>query len=86
MLSPAILFNCVMGVITSFQVFTQAYVMTEGGPNNSTLFLVMYIYQNGFQYFNMGYASALSVVLFVIVFIMTVLQFKLSNRFVNYDK
>ncbi|MBD3921061.1 sugar ABC transporter permease [Paenibacillus sp. PR3] len=86
MLSPSILFNLIMGIITSFQVFTQAYVMTDGGPNNSTLFFVMYIYQNGFQYFNMGYASALSVVLFVIVFIVTMLQLKLSKRFVTYDK
>ncbi|MEX2461951.1 MAG: sugar ABC transporter permease [Paenibacillaceae bacterium] len=86
MVSPVILFNAVMGVVGSFQVFTQAFVMTKGGPNNSTLFLVMYIYQNGFQYFKMGYASALSVVLFIIVLLLTILQFKLASRLVHYDK
>lgn len=85
MVSPVILFNSVMGVVGSFQVFTQAFVMTKGGPNNSTLFLVMYIYQNGFQYFNMGYASALSVVLFIIVLILTIIQFRLARRLVHYD-
>jgi multiple sugar transport system permease protein len=86
MVSPVILFNAVMGVVGSFQVFTQAFVMTKGGPNNSTLFLVMYIYQNGFQYFKMGYASALSVVLFIIVLLLTILQFRLARRLVHYDK
>jgi multiple sugar transport system permease protein len=86
MISPVILFNSVMGVIGSFQVFTQAYVMTEGGPNNATLLMVLYIYQNGFKYFKMGYASALSVVLFVIILAITLLQFRLSQKHVHYDK
>ncbi|CAH1216293.1 Lactose transport system permease protein LacF [Paenibacillus plantiphilus] len=86
MLSPTVLFNSVMGLILSFQVFTQAYVMTGGGPSDSTLFLVLYIFLNGFKYFDMGYASTLSVVLFLMVFVLTVLQFKLSKRFVHYDR
>jgi multiple sugar transport system permease protein len=86
MLSPVILFNAVIAVISSFQVFTQAYVMTEGGPNNATLLLVLYIYQNAFQYFKMGYASTLAVVLFMIVLILTLLQFRLSRNYVHYER
>jgi multiple sugar transport system permease protein len=74
-----------MGVIVSFQVFTQAYVMTDGGPNYATLFYVMYLYQQAFVWFNMGYASALSWVLFLIILVFTVIILKTSSSWVYYE-
>jgi len=66
MLSPVILFNLIMGIITSFQAFTNIYIMTGGGPSNSTMVYALYLYQNAFQFFKMGYASAMAWVLLVI--------------------
>ena len=66
LLSPTIFFNLVMGVIGSFQVFTQGLIMTAGGPNNSTCFYVLNTYRNAFEFFRMGYASALAWILFAI--------------------
>ena len=92
MISPAIFFSSIMGVIGSFQVFAQAFVMTgtsqqgsEGGPNNSTLFLVLYIYKKAFQEFRMGYASALAWLLFFIILVFTMLQTRLSKDRVYYE-
>lgn len=85
MLTPALLFNLVVGIINSFQVFTFAYVMTRGGPLNSTTFYVYYVYRRAFEYFEMGYASALAVILFVVVMVLTALIFKWSNRWVYYE-
>jgi multiple sugar transport system permease protein len=85
MLTPTILFNLVIGVINSFQVFTFAFIMTRGGPLNSTLFYVYYIYRRAFENFEMGYASALSTILFVVVLAITVVIFKWSNRWVYYE-
>lgn len=85
MLSPIIFFNLVIGIIGSFQVFTAAYIITDGGPVNSTLFYVLYLWNNAFQFFEMGYASALAWVLFVVVLIFTFVQFKLANRWVYYE-
>jgi multiple sugar transport system permease protein len=85
MLTPTILFNLVVGIINSFQVFTFAYVMTKGGPLNSTLFYVYYIYQRAFQFFETGYASALATILFVVVLLVTLGIFKWSNRWVYYE-
>ena len=67
MLSSTIFFNLVIGVIASFQVFTQAYVMTNGGPQNATEFLVLYIYATAFQSFQMGYAATLAWLLFLVI-------------------
>ncbi|MEW6227876.1 MAG: sugar ABC transporter permease [Bacillota bacterium] len=67
MLSPVIFFTLIMGVISSFQQFTHIYVMTRGGPSNSTLVYAMYLYQNAFGYFKMGYASAMAWILFIIM-------------------
>jgi multiple sugar transport system permease protein len=83
-ISPVIFFNLIMGLIGSFQAFTQAYVMTEGGPNNSTLFYVLLIYREAFQKNNMGYASALSWILFLVIFIFTLFIFKSSKSWVHY--
>jgi multiple sugar transport system permease protein len=85
MISSVIFFTLVTGIIGSFQVFTQAYVMTQGGPANATLFYVMYLYQQAFVYFKMGYASSLAWVLFVIVLIITVIQFRFADRWVYYE-
>ncbi|TDQ40685.1 carbohydrate ABC transporter permease [Aureibacillus halotolerans] len=85
MTSHVIFFNLIMGIIGSFQVFTQAYVMSEGGPNYASLFYVHYLYQNAFQYFEMGYASALAWVLFLIILVFTLLQFKFFGRKVYYE-
>lgn len=84
LLTPTIFFTLVMGVIGSFQVFTQGFVMTNGGPNNATLFYVLYLYQNAFQYLKMGYASALAWVLFLIILAFTLLQLRLSG-WVHYE-
>ena len=85
MLTPSIFFVTIMQIISSFQVFTSAYIMTNGGPANSTLFYVLYLYRNGFQFFKMGYASALAWVLFVIILLLTVFQFWISGRWVFYE-
>jgi multiple sugar transport system permease protein len=85
LITPVILFNLVIGIIASFQVFTQAYVMTNGGPNNATLFYVLYLYQLAFQFSQMGYASALAWILFIIVLVLTLLVFRSSGRWVYYE-
>jgi len=85
MLSPVILFNLVMGIIGSFQVFTNAYLLTDGGPAHSTLFTVLYIYQLGFERFDMGYASTVAWLLFVVILAFTLLQLRLSNQWVYYE-
>ncbi|MEM4602137.1 MAG: sugar ABC transporter permease [Desulfurococcaceae archaeon] len=85
MITPVILLNVIMGVINSFQTFTQAFVMTNGGPNYATLFYVLYLYQQGFRWFNMGYAAALAWILFLIILCCTLLIFKTSARWVYYE-
>jgi multiple sugar transport system permease protein len=84
-ISPVIFFNLVIGIIGSFQVFTAAFIMTDGGPQDSTLFMVLYIYRNAFEYFKMGYAATLAWVLFLIIMVFTAIQFFLSNRWVYYE-
>lgn len=83
MISPAMFFAIVMTLITSFQVFDQALVMTGGGPVNSTNTIVMYLYNNGFQYFQMGTASAIAWLLFMVIFVVTIIQMKLQKKWVN---
>lgn len=85
MMSPVIFFNLVMGTIGSFQVFTQAYVMTSGGPQNATLFYVLYLFKQGFGMFRMGYAAAMAWILFVIVLVLTLAQFQLAQHWVFYE-
>jgi multiple sugar transport system permease protein len=85
LLTPTIFFNLVIGLIGAFQVFTQAYIISAGGPLWSTLFYVLYLYNQGFQYFKMGYASALAVVLFVIILILTAIVQATSRRWVYYE-
>ena len=85
MISPVIFFNLVMGTIGTFQYFTNAYVMTQGGPANATLFYNLHLYNNAFRYFRMGYASALAWILFVIILFFTLLIFKSSGTWVYYE-
>ena len=85
MLSPTIFFNLIMGIIGSFQIFTQALVMTSGGPNNATLTIMLYLYRKGFEQFQFGYASAIAWSLFVIVLLLTLLVFRSSAVWVYYE-
>ena len=85
MLSPYIFFNLIMGIIGTMQIFTQAYIMTEGGPDDSTLFYAYYLFNNAFRYFKMGYASALAWILFLIILALTLLQLKMAPRWVHYE-
>lgn len=85
MLSPSLFFCTVMTIIGSFKVFTQPYLLTLGGPGESTNTIVLYLYRNGFSFDKLGYASALAWALFVIVMLITALQFSQQKRLVNYD-
>lgn len=85
MLTPTIFFTTIMGIIGSFQVFSAAYIMTNGGPNNATLFYMLHLYRNAFQFLRMGYASAMAWVLFVIIALLTYVQFASSGRWVYYE-
>lgn len=84
-MSPIIFFNLIMGIIGSFQIFTSGFLMTNGGPNNATLFYVLYLYRNAFQWLNMGYAAALAWVLFIIILLLTLLVFRSLGDKVYYD-
>ena len=87
MLSPTLLFVLINQIISSFQVFDVVFIASQGtgGPIRSTLVYLLYFYQNGFQYFKMGYASALAWVLLIIIMILTVLVFKSSSAWVFYE-
>ncbi|MGD0061070.1 MAG: extracellular solute-binding protein [Verrucomicrobiia bacterium] len=86
LLSPYIFFNLIMGLIGTFQIFTQAYIMTQGGPVDSTLFYAYHLFNSAFRYLQMGYAAAMAWVLFVIVFGLTVVQLNLQKRWVFYEE
>ncbi|HEY0865996.1 MAG TPA: sugar ABC transporter permease [Fimbriimonas sp.] len=85
LLSPVMFFNLVLGLIGSFQIFTSAYIMTGGGPNNASLFYALYLFRNAFEYFKLGKASAMAWILFAILLALTVIQFRLSKRWVHYE-
>ena len=84
MVTPAILFSLLTGLIAAFQTFANAWIMTGGGPIRSTEFYVLYLYENGFRFFRMGYASAMAWILFGVVVVVTVLLFRTSARWVYY--
>lgn len=83
MLSSVTFFNLIMGIINSLQVFAEPFVLTQGGPNNSTLLLSVYLYQNAFQYLKMGYASAIAWVAFAIILVLTLLVFRSMPMWVH---
>jgi multiple sugar transport system permease protein len=85
-ITPVIFFNGIMAIIASFQVFTNAFVISQGGPNYASYFFVLHIYNNAFTYIaNMGYADALSWVLFTVMLIFTYLAFRSSSAWVHYE-
>lgn len=85
MLTPTIFFTTLMGIIGSFQIFTQTYVMTGGGPNNATLTMVLYLYRKGFQHLKFGYASSLAWALFFIILFFTMFVVRSSSAWVYYE-
>lgn len=85
LMSPVFFFNLIMGIIGSFQVFTAGFLITNGRPQNATLFYVLYTYRTGIQYFDMGYASVLAWILFLIILGLTLFVFKYVGRLVYYE-
>lgn len=85
LVTPALFFQLVIGLIQALQLFTQPYVLTQGGPYNSTLFIVLYLYQSAFQYFQMGYASVLAWILFFFILVLTLLVFRTGESWVHYE-
>ncbi|KXS37683.1 MAG: multiple sugar transport system permease protein [Candidatus Frackibacter sp. T328-2] len=86
MISPVIFFNLIMGIITSLQAFNTAYIMTQGGPVNSTYFFMLHIFYNAFEDYNMGYSSALAWILFIITFVFTLIVFKSVGSKIYYGE
>jgi multiple sugar transport system permease protein len=84
LISPVIFFNLIMGVIGSFQYFTQAFIMTKGGPEDSTMFYSLYLFNRAWRYLDMGYASAMAWILFIIIVAITALLFKFQKSWVHY--
>jgi multiple sugar transport system permease protein len=84
LLSPVIFFNTILTTIGSLRVFDAAFVLTAGGPAKSTLFYVYYLFNRAFVHFNMGYASAMAWLLFVIVLVLTIIQVRLGQKWVHY--
>lgn len=85
MMTPVIFFNLIMGIIGSFQVFAQAFIMTAGGPARATYFYMLYLYNNAFQFFKAGYASALAWLMFIIILFFTLLILRSSSVWVYYE-
>jgi multiple sugar transport system permease protein len=84
MMTPTILFNLLISLVAALQTFVQPFIMTNGGPNNGSLFFVFWIYRKAFQDSQMGYASALAWALFIIISVLSYLIFRTSNRWVFY--
>ncbi|RIK33708.1 MAG: ABC transporter permease [Chloroflexi bacterium] len=84
LMTPVIFFTLVMNLVGAFQAFNNAFILTNGGPNNATLLYMLHLYNNAFSYFRMGYASALAVLLFIVVFGLTLFVYRTSNRWVYY--
>jgi multiple sugar transport system permease protein len=87
MLSGVTFFVATVSTIAALQVFTQGYVMFDrnGGPENSALFIIMYLFKRAFEYFEMGYASAIAWLLFLLIVAITTIQFRLARRWVYYE-
>ncbi len=85
LLTPTIFFLTMVGVIASLQIFNQAYVMTQGGPAHATLFYVLYLFQTAFEHFQMGYACAMALVLFIITLVVSLIQLAMSKKWVHYQ-
>ncbi|NJN82734.1 MAG: sugar ABC transporter permease, partial [Caldilineaceae bacterium] len=85
LMTPVIFFNLIMSMIFAFQIFAQPFIMTQGGPRYATLFYVLYLYQNAFKFFRMGYAAALAWVLFLLILVLTALVIRSSALWVFYE-
>lgn len=85
LLSPVIFFNLIMSIIGTFQVFTAGFLITDGGPQNATLFYVLYLYRNGFEYLDMGYSAALAWVLFLVILVLTGMIFRYVGGMIHYE-
>ncbi len=85
MISPTMLFNLVLGIIGALQVFTTAYITTKGGPARATWFFALHIFTNAFEYFDMGYASALAWLMFIIILAFSIVQIRTSDLWVFYS-
>ena len=85
MMTPLILFNLVMGIIGGLQVFVVAFVMTGGGPSNASLFYMLHLYRNAFEYFRLGYGSSLALILFLYIIVLSALVFRSSTAWVYYE-
>jgi multiple sugar transport system permease protein len=84
MMTPVIFFNLVIGIIHAFQYFTQAYILTQGGPQESTMFLALYLFFRAWRYLDLGYASALASIMFVVVAMVTIILFRSQRKWVHY--
>jgi multiple sugar transport system permease protein len=85
MMTPVILYDLILGLSLGLQIFTQAYIITKGGPADASRFYVLYLYENAFRYGKMGYASAMAWILFVITFVLAMAIFRWSRRWVYYE-
>jgi multiple sugar transport system permease protein len=85
LLTPLILYDIIIGLGLGLQIFTQAYIITEGGPNNATLFYVLYLYRQAFRYGDFGYAAAMCWVLFLISLVLAIAVFRMARRWVHYE-
>ena len=84
-LTPVIFFNLIMGIIASFQVFAQVFILTEGGPDNASQMAVPMLFDEAFVFYNMGYGSAIAWILFVVIMVFTAIAFSTSGRWVFYE-
>lgn len=85
LMTPTVFFNLILSMIGTLQTFSQAYVMTQGGPNNATLMYVVYVYRKAFRDLDFGYASALSFIMFLVIAALSYLVFRSSSRWVYYE-
>jgi multiple sugar transport system permease protein len=85
LITPTAFFAVIISLIGASQVFDNAYVLTGGGPGDATRLIVLYIYEIGFKRFEMGYAAAVSLTLFLVLLMLTFVQFRISRRWVHYD-
>ncbi len=85
MMTPVLFFQLIMGLISALQVFSEIYVMTQGGPGDSTRVIMIYLYQTGFQFYQMGYGSTLAWILFVYILVLTLLVFRSATSWVYYE-
>ncbi|MDQ3412800.1 MAG: sugar ABC transporter permease [Chloroflexota bacterium] len=84
MLSPTMFFAVVISLINGFQIFDSPYIMTQGGPGDATRTVAMYLHEQGFRFFDMGYAATISLSLFVVILILTLVQFRFGRSWVHY--